>query len=326
MKTIVSLVFIGIALPFHVHAKENAAQGKTTAALKPAELKVLESYKVPAVEISGMAWRFNSQTKRRELVLVGDRNHKVHIIDWENRKIGFSAKEIDLLPLEKESGSVSKQSEWESVFSDMSGRLYIIQENPPAILVVASDLSKIEKRIDLVESGKSKDTLLLSSEQNSGGEGIMPLKNGHVLVVKEKDPLQILEFAPIGGKASGYNPNLSIEREGIFPLTSTTLKLENVFSWSLRPEHEVLFEDSSGINVDKEGRLYLLGDQQKLIGRLGGHLRVDQKIVEINKLWSLPSIIKQPEGMVIDDHGRPIVAIDRKNTKKNNLFLLTPLK
>ncbi len=289
-------------------------------------LRVLESYTLPAVEVSGAAWRTNPETKRRELVIVGDRDHKIYLIDWENRKTAFAPREVDLKPLETKGGIDPAQSEWESVFSDETGRLFIVQEHPAQIVVISADLAKIESRFNLKfppvpqASGTAADT-------NSGGEGLMPLGNGHILIVKEKDPLQIIEFAPPGQKAAGYRTELSIEKKGFFPVPKTpTLEYPAVFSWRFAPEHEALFEDSSGLNVDEKGALYLLSDQRNMIGRIGKKLKKDKALIQIERLWSLPSKIRQPEGMVIDEQDRPIIAVDRKNTKDPNLFLLTPLR
>lgn len=314
-------VFVVIKLAAATESKKKVKAPKIKA------LEVSESYTVPTLEISGMAWRTNPATARRELVLVGDRNHKIFLIDWETRKQKFAPREIDLKPIEKKAGPVSEQSEWESVFSDETGRLFIVQERPPMILVVSADLSKIEKRIDLVTPAESKASGDPKLRGNSGGEGILPLKNGHVLVVKEKDPLRIVEYTPLGKKAVGYNSGLSVEQNGKFPLPQDArLKFHNAFEWRLASEHETLFEDSSGINVDRKGRLYLLGDQRNLIGRIGKKLKVNSEVIDIDRLWSLPSVIKQPEGMVVDGEDRPIIAVDRKDTKRPNLFLLSPLR
>jgi uncharacterized protein YjiK len=302
------------------------AAADKTKSLPITALRITESFTLPAVEISGLAWRKNPETKRRELVVVGDRDHKIHIIDWENRN-PFRSREIDLKPLEAKEGSESAQSEWESVFSDESGRLFIVQERPSQVVIVSADLSKIEGRITLGLSSLAKSDATSSENSNSGGEGLVPLKNGHILVVHEKNPLQIIEYAPAGEPAQGYHSDLAIEKKGRFPLPSpSSSAFVAAHTWRLSAEREALFEDSSGLNSDDDGALYLLGDQKNLIGHIGRKLKTDKAKVKIDRLWSLPSSIRQPEGMVIDEEGRPIIAVDRKNAKHPNLFLLSPLK
>lgn len=279
-------------------------------------LKIQASYTLPALEVSGMAWRTNPTSKARELVLVGDRDHKIYLVEWpvKNNQLKFQEFDLDqFLP----KTPVTGQSEWESVFSDESGRIFIIQENPSRILVVSADLKTLEGEI----------TLLGQEAGNSGGEGLLPLANGHVLVVKEKNPIQVIEYGPEGSAPQGYKPGLSIEQQGRFPLPeSFPTRFKPLHTWELIKSHETLLEDSSGLNVDKKGVLYLLGDQRNMIAKIGKKLEVQSKGLRFEKVWSLPSVLKQPEGMVVDDENRPILAIDTKNTTKPNLFLLSPLK
>jgi uncharacterized protein YjiK len=322
----VHLIFLSLLLA-STSAPAVAAPSAKAKAPSIQPLQILESYTVPALEISGAAWRANPETKQRELVIIGDRDHKIYLVDWEKRKTEFAPREVDLKPLVAKDLPPDQQSEWESVFSDDSGRIFIVQESPAQILIVSADLKKLEGRIALTVPKDSKDAVDWHTDDNSGSEGLMPLSNGHVLVVKEKNPLRIFEFAQKGKAGAGYNAKLSIEMKGAFPLPkSEAIEFYPAMSWKLHPEHEELFEDASGLNADDKGALYLLGDQRNLIGRLGQKLTRQQAQIPIERLWSIPSTIKQPEGMVFDKQGRPIVAIDRKSTKHPNLFLLSELK
>lgn len=72
--------FAVFALFFIVSGVAHAAK------LPPArEMKVLERYTVPAIEISGMTWRMNPVTKARELVL-DEENHPIISIDNKKTK------------------------------------------------------------------------------------------------------------------------------------------------------------------------------------------------------------------------------------------------
>lgn len=300
---------------------------KSQAEVSPriASLDIVESYTIPAVEISGLAWRTNPKTKSRELLVVSDREHKIYLVDWENRKTKFDVKTIDLKTLD--ASLATEQSEWESVFSDETGRVFLIKEHPAQILVLSPEMDKIEKKISLKVGNKTDEEIAWHRDENAKGEGLMPLKNGHVIVVKEKDPLKVIEFAPEGNKASGYSPDLSIETKGQFILPKAdAVDFDPVATWSFTKEIESLLEDSSGLNVDAKGTLYLLSDQRNLIALLGPKLSTMKKVITVSKLWSLPSRLKQPEGMVIDDLSRPIIALDRKNTDQPNLFLMSQMK
>jgi uncharacterized protein YjiK len=327
MKWIIPVLVLCLSTSAAFAGKKDKKKKKKSPRIS--SLQVLESHTVPSVEISGMAWRTDPTTKKRELVLVGDRDSKILVIDWENRKTGLLPRETVLKPLPSASPSAedsSAQSQWESVFSDDSGRLFIIQEDPAQILVVAPDLGRIESRIRLTVPKDSPLAPSWNQEGNGKGEGLLPLKNGHILVVKERGPIEVIEFAPAGAAAEGYRKELSLEKNGRFPLPKDALtEFYPVHRWKLTSESEELFEDASGLDLDRQGNLYLLGDQQNLVGKIGKTLKADESEVRVERLWSIPSVLRQPEGMVIDDGDRPIIAIDRKNAKKANLFLLSPM-
>lgn len=285
-------------------------------------LSILEEHTLPVAEVSGMAWRTDPKTKRRELIVVSDRESKLYVVDWAKRKSGLKIREFPLA----EPGWKSEASEWESVFCDESGRVFVVREYPPEILVIAPDLKSIEGSISLRMPQGHELAEKWGNEENSNAEGLLPLRNGHFLVVKEKDPLRLLEFAPAGASAEGYRSDLSIEHSGIFPLPEKSKSFVPAFTWRFSEEMETLFEDSSGINLGPDGELYLLGDQKNLIASLGKKLKTKKDRVKLARLYSLPSRLKQAEGMVIDDEGRPIIATDRKKTNQANLFLLSPIR
>lgn len=320
---------------------------------KISALSVVESHTLPIVEISGLAWRVDPKTKKRQLVIVSDREHKIFLADWDKRKTGFDLKEIDIDVLEKtvspkrETQSTPPpkkappksaagktpakpevaQSEWESVFSDESGRIFIVKEHPTQVVVLNPELNAIETTIEMKVTSGGSASATWDDDANSKGEGLLPLKNGHMLVVKEKTPLSIIEFGPVGQAASGYEKELAIEGKGLFPLDKLKgAGLTAVASWQFSPELDTFLEDSSGINVDPEGTLYLLGDQRNMIVEIGTRLKPSKEKLKAKHLYSIPSVIKQPEGMVINEKRMPIIAIDSKKTDKPNLFLLSPLK
>jgi hypothetical protein len=281
----------------------------------PEGLEVIEEYTLPTVEISGMAWRKDPTTSKRELVLVSDREYSLYIVDWENRKPRFQFRKVDLTNLKSEEDG--EQSEWESVFSDESGRVYIVKEEPGRILVLSPDLSRVEKRISIPRQSRA---------ENSGAEGLFPLNNGHFIVVNEKEPLRIVELGARGEKPSGYTSSLNIENSGNFPVEKIGASLASLKTWA--PDSETLrnLKDSSGINADFDGNLYLLSDEEKVIALIGDSLTDSQTEVSATKYWKLPKKLKNPEGMVIDSNKQPIIAIDNKDDDKPNLFLLSPLQ
>lgn len=286
-------------------------------AKQSSQLSVKESYTVPAIEISGMAWRNNPATNKKELVLVSDRNYALYIINWAERKTKFKVNKIDLLALKsKDDGA---QSEWESIFCDESGRVFIVKESPAKLIVLSPDLKTIEKTILL-------NHLLPNQKSNSGAEGLLLLNNGHFLVVNEKDKLEIIEFGPASEKPSGFTPAISMENNGQFPLEKLKEKYAVLHSW--KPDKNTLkhLKDSSGVNTDHNKRLYLLSDEKETISLIGDQLSSKVQSFSGIRYWKLPRRMKNPEGMVINKNGNPIIAVDIKKTDRPNLFVLSDLE
>lgn len=292
---------------------------------KLAALKIEESHTVPSVEISGMTWRKDPRSGDREIVIVGDRDYKLTFVSWTGPG-QIKTRQVDLAPLLAKDihGKAKSQSNWESVFSDSTGRVFILRENPPEVQVLSSALDRVERKIVLKIPAESTLAQGWDRDLNAQAEGLTPLSNGHILVVKEKDPLRIIEFAPNGAKASGYKAGLSLERGGVFPLPSSAGDIEYVpvAVWEPKGDLESLIEDASGLNVGPDEELFLLSDQRGMIGRIGKTLKPGKSKIKIAQLWSLPSELKQPEALAFGLDGQVIVAIDTKKTDRANFFVL----
>lgn len=289
-------------------------------------LRIVESHKIAVPESSGMCWMRNG-SEERTLVVVGDKDHTIYFFDKKPGAAPALKRSVELnLP-----GS-GKQSEWESVYADQAGRIFILPESPEVIHVYDTKSAKLLTTLSLSLDDAWRRRLAWDAYDNSQGEGITLLKNGHVLVLKEKEPLKIVEFAPSGdSKAEGFQASLSLESGGEFPLPSGK-NLVPVHSWSLAPDQRGIFPDGSGLNVSPKGELYLLSDQGGLIGRIGA-LDPKKDNFTVSALFRLPEEIRNPEGMVFDADGKVLIASDaslkKKKKKKNknadrpNFFVLS---
>lgn len=282
------------------------------------QLKLMEEYTIDASELSGLAWRKDPETGKRDLIAVGDRNHALYLIDWENRKYrsNIEVKKIGLDFLKPE--DLEEQSEWESVFSDSTGRVFIISESPAKILVISNDFTKLDHVVELSQG---------TGDDNQGYEGLLLLSNGHILAVKEKEPIQIIEYGPKNSKAQGYTTKFNIERNGMFPINKEPLRQQYfpLKKWSAEEGLAKLMGDTSGINVDINGNLYLLSDEERLIVKIGSSLSPKEETFAMVEKRTFPSALKRPEGMVIDNNNQVLIAIDKKKPKKPNLFLYSPI-
>lgn len=292
----------------------------------------VEQYSLPVPEISGMCWRYPEDPKRRELLVVGDGGHDLGVLRWAERGNSARFRSIDLSGLFPADG---RQSQWESIYSDASGKMFLLREFPALIHVLSEDLSKVARTLELRLSEAHARELRWEEEPNSLGEGFLLLKNGHILLLKEKRPVALVELAPSADATpEGYRPELSLERKGVFPMPPAKAGLvtayRSVKTWRLASDQEARFGDASGIDVGRDGRLYVLSDQSRRVGRLADLSLRAGATFRAERSWDLPPSFIKPEGMVFDGEGRVVIALDRKRGRKRagrpNLFVLPALR
>ncbi|MFO0675557.1 MAG: hypothetical protein U0169_03425 [Polyangiaceae bacterium] len=267
---------------------------------------------LPLEEVSGLALvrRSGDAGTRTDLVAVGDRTFLLSTTSTsslafrgENLHLAFA--DVPKLP---------DASQWEAVFVDGADRLLVLEEDPGRVFVL-SDTRRLVHRIDL--EVPSSDPLHddWKDEPSSRGEGMVPLKNGHVLVAKEKnrkekDPLALVEFGPRGESASGYRPG-DAALSAAFPVppgdTSTFVPLA---TWHLSDKAMEITKDVSELTVGPDGILYVLSDESRLVARLEERLSTEEDKVRFKAVWKLPSTVEKPEGLVLLPDFRAIVASD----------------
>jgi hypothetical protein len=260
---------------------------------------------VDLAEISALGLR--QHEGKLQLLAVGDAAVKVATAGAED------------LTFDVRSVSGAAPSQWEAVASDVTGRVFVLKENPGSIIVFDPKLAKKETEIELAVSGSRwKDV-------NSRGEGLVLMKNGHVLVLKEKAPLELVEFGPKGESPRGYEPGAAVGVADEFPLPKgPNPRFEALKEWEMGEDSAGLAEDASEICVGPDGLLYLLSDQSKTISVLEQRIGPAEKRFKFDATWHLPKEIDKPEGLVILPNGTPIVAVDAP--KNGTLFVLSKLE
>src|SRR5687768_3907020 len=91
-----------------------------------------------------------------------------------------------------------KGSEFEGVAGDTSGRLFVLREGPSVILVLDPEggiVQTVELRVpdDLPELAAEWND---PEKANFRGEGILLLRNGHMLVAKQRKSTWLIELGP----------------------------------------------------------------------------------------------------------------------------------
>lgn len=206
----------------------------------------------------------------------------------------------------KKKAKKQKKSQWEAVTVDKGGKIFLLRETKDDIAVYST-------------SGEAKGRLKLGefsgrTHKEKGYEGILLLRNGHVLVALTK-PSMLVEFGPKGAKPLGLSSKSLLE--GDFEV-SGELALEPLSSWKLGNESGCEFSD---LAVRGSLAYALLKDCNRIIQL--PELEASMDSVQAVQSWSLPSSISHPEGLeALGDEGF-LVASDVRAIEKNLFWLRT---
>jgi len=197
----------------------------------------------------------------------------------------------------------------------------VLQESPPRLFVLDAGLSQVEKSVKLDVADLPSELL---GGDNSLGEGLVLMRNGHVLVVKEKNPTVLIEFGPSGEQPVGVSAETLLGAgEEMLLQGGGNARLKPLKWWTLGDSSIGLLKDVSELAVGPNGVLYVLSDESRRFARLEARLKADEKKFALKQVWELPAVVENPEGLVFLGNV-PVVGSDRKTDSKN-LFVLDPV-
>lgn len=311
-------------------------------------LTITERYTIPIAELSGLTMAINSAKKTQgeiSLYAVGDASYEVaHIrIDTSPSDAGVKPV-IHLYDLQ---GIISSQrandaSQWEAVATDGNGTACMLNETSSELSCFDPSFQNIRGNFTLDVSSISNLDLTWEERPNSRGEGMILMKKGHVLILKEKKPSMLIEFGPDGDLPMGYDTTtflnvgdtftgLNVDKSKLSgrlnqPIPSPT-RLVALKIWQFSKPLSKLAKDASEITVGPDKRVYLLSQESSILCRLEKTLKPNEDKVTIDHdaCWKLPAEIDKAEGIVIDELMNPWIGIDINDTSKPNLFRLSPI-
>ena len=98
-------------------------------------------------------------------------------------------------------------SQWEAVAVDGKESVCMLSETHAEITCHGHRLRHAKGVFTLDVSGIPALDSAWKAQPNSRGEGMLLMKKGHVLVLKEKKPSLLIEFGPEGDQPVGYGPD-----------------------------------------------------------------------------------------------------------------------
>jgi uncharacterized protein YjiK len=310
-------------------------------------LSVTQQYNVPIAEVSGLAIVQSNESKETDedsvnLYAVGDKTHEV-------ARFRFNGMADATIDVHDAAPVISKDkkdaSEWEAIAADGKDTICMLNEPRSEISCLDLGLQQDRGSFSLDTSSISDLDSAWKARPNSRGEGMILMKKGHVLVLKEKEPSMLVEFGPEGDAPMGYGPSAFLQAgeafAGFQPVNpdkadqpnqphhrTSPQRLVALKTWKFSARLSDLAKDGSEITLGPDGRVYLLSQEGSALIRLEKTLKPDENKVGVDRgaYWNLPAGLEKAEGLVIDNHMRPWIGIDIKQTHKPNLFRLSPIE
>jgi uncharacterized protein YjiK len=282
-------------------------------------LSVEARYRIPIPEVSGLAL-LPRDSPGIDVYAVGDSSHRIGRLTLDLPSDSARIDTVDATGLF--GGNAAAASQWEAAATDGRGRLCVLAEVSSHVSCFHEDLQKLSASFTLDPSSVKSLDKLWKKDPNSRGEGMVLMKRGHLLLLKEKRPSLLVEFGPAGDLPIGYGHDtfLTPGEEFVYPTRDRLVALK---VWQFSKHLATLARDASDLTIGPDGRVYMLSDESAIVIRLEERLKPDQTELHASAAWKLPAEIVKPEGLVVDKELHPWVAVDSKEKDQPNLFRLT---
>jgi SdiA-regulated len=298
--------------------------------MNSSQSNLAESWHLDLEEVSALCVR-RASADRQELLAVGDEDFVVHMAVLEGDSLRHRRRESarDLLPVKVSRGGGG--SEWEAVAADGAGRIFALRESTATVFVFSPNLAQLDHTIHLdLEGSDNAHARRLLDDPNAGPEGLLLLKGGHLLVLKQRDPIVVIEFGPRDHPQKGLSGDAYLALDRSFELSDgSRTTLHALASWELDPRAEATVESANDLALDDRARLHAVSSKSRCIYELDPADARNGRL-SIAHLWKLPGGLqagndRRAEGLTFDDRGRPLVALDVKD-RTENTFLLESLE
>lgn len=217
-------------------------------------------------------------------------------------------------------GYEERATQLEAVAVDGAGRAWLLTEGTSMVGGVDLSASSIVSRLEIDTSTIPDLHASWSKKNASRGEGMLLLRDGHLLVAKEKKPAGLVELGPRGHEARGVSEESLLGPDEAWAPPPDDDVLAALAWWPWKGDGTSDLEDLSDLAPDHEGGVWVLSDQSRCLTRLSLPL-VPGGAVSVSGTSKLPKSIAKPEGLAFLGGGLIAVADDRKDTRDNLTIL-----
>ena len=283
---------------------------------------------LPLTEISAFALRKGEDGT--ELIAVADDDFGVLCVPLSgDGQLGESDRRDLWRKLPMDVVTSSDGSQFEGVACDGDGRVLVLQEGPERVLVLSRDLDLVHTIHLVVDPIDPDFGEKWHEDDNARGEGMLLLRNGHLLIAKQRKPIRLIEFGPLGDDPLGVSPQTLLPAGEPYevPPGDGAAKFSVLASWSLGGgDDEDDFESINDLAADADGRLFLLSSRKRRIACIEESLRAGEKHAKFAHVWDLPDGTpgdedNRPEALVLPFEGAALVGIDTKRPGDNVAFV-----
>ena len=284
---------------------------------------------IPLAEVSGLALGRNRDA-RMTVAAISDR---AATIAWARVEDGAEDLDWQSLMLTEAQGTRIPRDDpqLEAIAVDGALGIVLVQEFPCRAEYIDVKQRLVLAHITLdIPDDVGSEALRRSWRDPDGShaEGVVLLQDGHLLIVKEKDPAALLEFGPAGSAARGFGGDRWLEAgqawwtggEGAGGSPAPEMSLVLVAAWEPTAEMLSACPDLSDAAVGPGGNLVLLSDKGRSIAVVaaGSPARdIFAGSFEAFAVLRISGMRDKPEGIVVLPNLDILVACDRRKPTKN---------
>ena len=272
--------------------------------------------RIPLSEVSGLASAYVGGILR--LVAVGDARVSLALADVDAQGGVGDWSVLTTADVATRPEAVDRFQQLEAVATDGVGTVWVLTEETSWLAGVDVATRSIVGTAHLDTASVPELHGSWSEPGASRGEGLLLLRDGHVLVAKEKKPAGLVELGPRGDSALGVSSTTLLGPDEPFALLGEVL--DALAWWPLEGAAARALHDLSDLAVDEHGDVWLLSDQSTCLARLELPL-VPAEVLGIADVLDLPGAVDKPEGLCFLPGGVVAVAEDHKGDGAN-LWLL----